>query len=111
MRANVASQLRSFSSFDVEAYGPRVDRPNGHSLVVADRLDLLRLAVAAILFVGLSPGVADDLPCLARVSALGNAFTVAVMGLRAHTFSNYSMPSVPESHAVLCDMVNGDIAL
>ena len=33
------------------------------------------------------------------------------MGLRAHTFSNYSMLSVPEAHAVLCDMVNRDIAL
>ena len=110
--ANVASQLRSFNSFDVGAYGPRVDGPIGHSLMVADRLDLLRLAVVAILSVGLLPGVADDLPCLARVNALGDAFTVAVMGLRAHTFSNYSILSVPESHAVvLCDMVNRDIAL
>eukprot|EP00904_Undaria_pinnatifida_P001064 jgi/Undpi1/10959/HiC_scaffold_30.g13260.m1 len=109
--ANVASQLRSFSSFDVKAYGPRVDGPIGHSLMVADRLDLSRLAVVAIISVGLSPGVADDLPCLARVNALGDAFTVAVMGLRAHTFSNYSMMSVPEAHAVLGDMVNRDIAL
>ena len=109
--ANLASQLRSFSSFDVGAYGPRVDGPIGHSLMVADRLDLLRLAVVAIFSVGLSPGVADDLPCPARVNALGDAFTVAVMGLRAHTFSNYSMLSVPEAHAVLCDMVNRDIAL
>ena len=67
--ANVASQRRSFSSFDVGAYGPRVDGPIGHSLMVADRLDVLRLAVVAILSVGLSPGVADDLPCLARVKA------------------------------------------
>ena len=65
MTANVASQLRSFRSFDVGAYGPRVDGPIGHSLMVPDRLDLLRLAVVAILSVGLSPGVADDLPCLA----------------------------------------------
>ena len=106
--ANVASQLRSFSSLDVGAYGPRVDGPIGHSLMVADRLDLLRLAVVAILSVGLSPGVADDLPCLTQVKALGDAFTVVVMGLRAHTFSNYSMLSVPEAHAVLCDMVNRD---
>ena len=100
--ANVASQLRSFSSFDVGAYGPCVDGPIGHSPMVADRLDLLRLAVVAILSVSLLPGVADDRPCLARVNALGDAFTVAVMGLRAHTVSNYSM---------LCDMVNRDIAL
>ena len=53
--ANVASQLRSFSSFDVGAYGPRVDGPIGHSLMVADRLKLLRLAVVEILSVGLSP--------------------------------------------------------
>ena len=79
--------------------------------MVADRLDLLRLAIVAILSVGLSPRVADDLPCLARVNALGDAFTVAATGLRAHTFSNYSMLSVPEAHAVLCDIINRDIAL
>ena len=108
--AHVASHLRSFSSFDLGVYGPRVDRPIGPSRIFTDRLDLLRLAVVAILSVGLSPGVTDDLPCLARVNALGNVFTVAVMGLRAHIFSNYSMLSVPEAHAVLCDMVNRDIA-
>ena len=111
MTANVAPLLRSFSSFDVGARGPRVDGPIGHSLMVADRLDLLRLAVVAFFSVGLSPGVADNLPCLAQVNALGDAFTVAVMGLRAHTFSNYCMLSVPEAHALLCDMVNRDIAL
>ena len=111
MTAHVASQLRSFSSFDVGACEPRVDGPTGHSLMVVDRFDPLRLAVVAILFVGLSPGVADDFPCLARVNALGDAFMVAVMGLHAHTFSNYSMLSVLEVHAVLCDMVNRDIAL
>ena len=109
--ANVASHLRSFSSFDVGAYGPRVDGTIGHSLMVADRLDHLRLAVVAILSVDLSPGVANDLLCLARVNALGDAFTVAVTGLRAHTFSNYSMLSVLEASAVLCDMVNRDIDL
>ena len=66
--ANVASQLRSFSFFDVGAYGPRVEGPIMHSLMVADRLDLLRLAVVAIFSVGLSPGVADNLPCLVRVN-------------------------------------------
>ena len=111
MTANVASRLRSFSSFDVGAYGPRVDGPIGHSLIVADRLDILRLAVVAILFVGLSSGVADDLPCLTGVNALGDASTVAVMGLRAHTFNNYNMLSVPEANAVLCDLVNRDIVL
>ena len=59
--ANVASQLLYFSPFDVGAYGPRVDGPIGHSRMVADRLDLLRLAVVAIVSVGLSPGVTDDL--------------------------------------------------
>ena len=86
--ANVASQLRSFSSVDVGAYGPRVEGPIGQSIMVADRLDLLRLAVVAILSVGFSPGVDDDLPRLARVNSLGDAFTVAIMGPRAHTFSN-----------------------
>ena len=109
--ANVESQRRFFSSFDVGAYGPRVDGSIGLSLMVADRLNLLRLEVDAILSVDLSLGVADDFPCLARVNAFGDAFTVAVMGLRAHAFSNYSMLSVLEEHAVLCDMVNRDIAL
>ena len=54
--ANVASQLRLFSSFDVGAYGPRVDGPIGHSLMVADRLDLLRLAVVAIFLWVSRPG-------------------------------------------------------
>ena len=79
--ANVASLLRSFSSFDVGAFGTHVHGPIGHSLMVADRLDFLRLAVVVILSVGLSPGVADDLLCLERVNALGDAFAVAVMGL------------------------------
>ena len=67
---NFASQLWSSSSCDIGAYGPRVDGPIGHSLIVADRLDLLRLAVVAILSVCLSAGVADDLPCLAWVNAI-----------------------------------------
>ena len=46
-----------------------------------------------------------------RPWALANAFTVAVVGLRARTFSNYSMLSVLETHAVLCDMVYCNIAL
>ena len=79
--------------------------------MVTDRLDLLRLAVVAILSAGLSPAVTDDLLRLARANALGDAFTVAVMGLRAPTFSSYSMLSVPEAHAELCDMVNRDIDL
>ena len=49
LTANVASHLRSFSSFDVGAYGPSVDGPIGHSLMVADRLNFLRLAVVVTL--------------------------------------------------------------
>ena len=109
--ANGASQLRYFISFDVGAYGPRVDGPIGHPIMVADRLDLLRLAVVSILSVGLSTGVADDLPCLARVNVLGDEFSVTVTSLRAHTFSNYSMLSIPAAHGVLCDTVNPDIAV
>ena len=79
--------------------------------MIADRLDLLRCSVVAILSVSISPGVADDLPCLARVNSLGEELAVAVMSLRAHTSSNYSMLSVPDAHAVLCGMVHCDIAL
>ena len=109
--ANVTSQLQSLSSFNVGAYEPGVNGPIGHSLMVADRLGLFRLAVIAILSVGLTPAVADDLPCLARVNAFGDAFTMAVVGLRVHTFSNYSMPSVPDARPVLCDMVSRDNVL
>ena len=88
-----------------------MDGPIGHPLMVDNRLDLLRLAVVSILSVGLSPGIAGDLPCLARVNALGDAFSVAVMSLRVHTFRNYSMLSIPAAHGVLCDMINHDFAL
>ena len=109
--ANVASHLRSFSSFDVRAYGPRMDGPIEHSLMVAGRLDLLRLAVASVLSEGLSPGVADDRPCLARVNALDDALSVAVTDRCTHTFSNYSILAIPAAHRVLCDMVNRDVGL
>ena len=101
--ANVACQLQCFSSFDIGAYGPRVDGPIGHLLMVTDRLDFLRLAVVAILSVGLSPGVADNLPGPAWVNTLGDAFTVAVLGLRAHTFSNYS--NCPSQKRIQCCVI------
>ena len=43
--AKVDDQLRSLSKFDVGLYGPRVDGAVEALLMVADRLDLLRLAV------------------------------------------------------------------
>ena len=112
MTANVASQLRSFSSFDVWAYGPRVNGPIEHSLMIAGRLNLLRIAGRlGSIGTALSPGAADDLPCLARVNALGDACSAAVTGLCAHTFRNYSMLAIPAAHRVLCYMVNRDVGL
>ena len=109
--ANVASQLRFFSTFDVGTHRSRVDGPIGHSLMIADRRNLLRLAFLAILSVGTSPRVAGNLSSLAQMNVLGDAFMVTVTGLRAHIFSTYSMISVPEAHVVLCDIVNRDMAL
>ena len=83
--SSVASQLRAFRAFDVGMYGPRLTGLVGHSLMVVDRLDLLRFAVVAVVSVGLSHGVDDDLPCLARVIALGEEFKAVVTGTSSAT--------------------------
>ena len=53
--------------------------------MVTDRLDLLRLAVVAILYVVSRPG-SPTISRLARGNAISDPFTVAVMSLRAYTF-------------------------
>ena len=73
--ARVADQLRSRSGFDVAQLEPRSDVPVGDSMMIADRLELLRSAIVAVLSVGLSSGVSDDSACLARVAALSASFT------------------------------------
>ena len=102
MTANVASQPRSSIFFDVGACGPHVDGPIGHSLMVADRLDLLRMASFRIFPCVSRPGSPTISSVVRGSTPLATRFTVAVMGSRTHTYSSYSM---------LCDMVNRDIAL
>ena len=59
---------------EVGAYGHREDGPIAHHPIVADRLDLLGLDVVSTLPVELLPGVADDLPCLARETSWAMRF-------------------------------------
>ena len=58
--AKVDDQLHSLSKFDVGLYGLRVDGVVEALLMVANRLDFLRLAVVDKLSVGLSPDISDD---------------------------------------------------
>lgn len=67
--------------------------------------------VVEVLSVGLSPGFDDDLPCLARVTALGEVFTEAVTSLRIRTFSHYCLPSQASAQGVLCKKFNDDLGL
>ena len=68
--SRVADQLRSLSGFDVAQFGPRSDVPVGDSIMIADRLEVLRSAILAVLSVGLASDVGDGTACLARVAAL-----------------------------------------
>ena len=79
--------------------------------MVADRIDLSILGVVAIFLWVYAKGS----PTISRVwrgsTSLSTRLRWRHMGLRAYTLSNYSMLSVPVAHAVLCDIVNRDIAL
>ena len=109
--AGVAAQLRDVSNFDVSMYGPRADRPVDHLVFVADRLDLLRQALMAVLTVGLSADVADDRACLDRLAPVDVSFTSAAAGLRRHTLSSILLRYGSASRAVMSDMVNEDLRL
>ena len=61
--ARVAAQLRSLSDFDVAQYGPRSHGDFIPDIMIADRLECLRSALVAILTIGLSSDIADDVPC------------------------------------------------
>ena len=52
--------------------------------MVADRLDLLRLVVVAVLSVGHSPDISDDRLRLDRVSVLSETFAAVVCKLRSN---------------------------
>ena len=84
--ARVAAQLRSLNDFDVAQYGPRSHGDFISDIMIADHLECLRSALVAILTIGLSSDIADDVPCLQRVNTTSESFTSAAASLRAHTF-------------------------
>ena len=53
----VADQLRSVRGFDVAQFGSRSGVPVCDSIMIADRLELLRSAIVAVSSVGLSSDV------------------------------------------------------
>ena len=85
MGERVAAQLSAVSSFDVIVYGPRVDRPVDHLVMVTDRLDLLHQALMAVLTIGLSSDVANDRACLDRLAPVAASFKSVAA---SHTPSN-----------------------
>ena len=107
MTAKVDDQLRSLRKFDVGLYGPRVDGAVEALLMVADRLDLLRLTVVGVLL----PDISDDRLCLDRVSVLSDAFAAVVYNLRSHTLCNYGTLANDGARRVMIDMVNTDLRL
>ena len=84
MTTKVDDQLRSLRKFDVGLYVLRVDGAVDAMLIVADRLDLLRLVVVAVLSVGHSPDISDDRLRLDRVSVLSETFAAVVCNLRSN---------------------------
>ena len=92
MTARVAAQLRSLSDFDVAQYGPRSHGDFIPDIMIADRLECLRSALVAILTIGLSSDIADDVPCLQRVNTISESFTSAAASLRTHTLCNMGHP-------------------
>ena len=111
LTAKVDNQLRSLSKFDVGLYGPRVNGAVEALLMVADRLDLLRLAVVAVLSVGHSPEISDDRLWLDRVSVLSYAFAAVVYKLRSHNICNYGVLANDWARHVMIDGVNTDLRL
>ena len=111
MTARVAAQLRSLSDFDVAQYGPRSHGDFIPDIMIADRLECLRSALVAILTIGLSADIADDVPCLQRVNTISESFTSAAASLRTHTLCNMGHLSSRGARRVISDMVNGDLRL
>ena len=109
--AKVDDQLRSVRKIDVGLYGLRVDSAVEALLVVADRLDLLRLTVVAVLSVRLSPEISDDRLCLDRVSVLSDAFAAVIYKLRLHTLCIHGMLAHDGARRVMVDMVDTDLRL
>ena len=90
--SRVAGQLRSLSCFDMAQFGPRSDMPVGDSIMIADRLELLRSAIVAVLSVGLASDVGDDSACLAQVVARSTSFTAVAAQLRTYVLSKLHQP-------------------
>ena len=104
--SRVADQLRSPNGFDVAQFGPRSDVPVGDSIMIADRLELLRLAIVAVLSVGLASDVVEVSACLARLAALSASFTAAAAQLRTHVLNNYTNLSTPAARGIMLSLIH-----
>ena len=103
--SRVADQLRSLSCCDVAKFGPHSKEPVGNSIMIAERLELLRSPNVAVLSVGLAFDVGDDSACPARVAALSAFFTAVAAPLRTHVLNNYTNLYTPAVGGVMCATV------
>ena len=108
---SAATQIRSMSDFDVHAYGLRAEEMVDHLLMVADRLDLLRHALVAVLSVGFSVDSDGDCHCRERVATIHAAFTSASANQCRHTLRNMILLSGSATRAAMSEMVNDDLRL
>ena len=108
----VAQQLRSLGGFEILGFRLRMDGGfNDRDVPVADRFDLLRQALGAILSLGLKDTVAADALCLARTHKLNDCFVDANTSLRAHVLKYYDFLEGRETIFFLGDMINDDLRL
>ena len=108
----VTQQLRSLGGFEILGFRPRMDGGfNDRDVPVADRFDLLRQALGAILSLGLKDTVAADALCLTRTHKLGACFVDASTSLRAHVLKCYNFFGGRETTKNLGDMINDDLRL
>ena len=106
----VAQQLRSLCGFEILGFRLRMDGGfNDRDVPVADRFDLLRQALGAILSLGLKDTVAADALCLARTHKLNDCFVDANTSLRAHVLKYYDFLEGRETIFFLGDMINDDL--
>ena len=72
---------------------------------------MLASALVAILPIGLSLDIADDVPRLQRVNTISDSFTSAAASLPTHTLCNMGHLLSRAARRVMSDKVNGDLRL
>ena len=84
---------------------------NDRDVPVADRFDLLRPVLEAILSLGLKDTVVADALCLARTHKLDDCFVDASTSLRAHVLKYHNVLGCRDTTELLGDMINDDLRL